>query len=74
MRVKFGMADTAREIDVDVEDAEALIGELEAAVAGGRKVLWVVGEDGHRHGLITDKIVYIDVEAEKPHTGVGFRS
>ena len=75
MRVKFGMADTAREIDVDVDDAESLMTEFEAAVGGGEnRVLWVTDEDGRRHGLVVDKIVYVDVEAEKPRTGVGFSS
>jgi len=73
VRVKFGMAHTARDIDVEVEDAEALVAEFEKAVEEGRKLLWVTEEDGHRHGLMVERIVYVDVEAEKSRT-VGFGS
>ena len=41
------------------------------AVEQGDKLLWVVDEEGHRHGLVVDKIAYVDVEAEKS-TRVGF--
>ena len=72
MRVRFGMADTARDIDTEVDDAKALVEDFEAAVEGGRKVLWVTEEDGRRFGLIVDKIVYVDVEPDKTRSGVGF--
>jgi hypothetical protein len=67
------MAHTAHDIDVEVEDAEALIADFEKAVEEGRKLLWVTEEDGHRHGLVVERIVYLDVEAEKSRT-VGFGS
>jgi hypothetical protein len=37
----------------------------------GERVLWVTDEEGHRHGLVVDKIAYLDVEAERS-TMVGF--
>ena len=72
MRVKFGMADTAREIDVEVDDAEALVSAFVAAIDGGEKVLWVTDQEGRRHGLVVDRIVYVDVEADKARPGIGF--
>ena len=72
MRVRFGMADTPREIDIEVDDAKALIKDFENALEDGDKVLWVTEEDGRRYGLIIEKIVYLDVEPEKARSGVGF--
>ncbi len=72
MRVRFGMADTAREIDIEVDDAKALIKNFEKALESDEKVLWVTEEDGRRYGLVTEMIVYVDVEPEKTRSGVGF--
>jgi hypothetical protein len=44
---------------------------FEQAVQEGEKLLWVVDEDGRRHGLVVDKIAYLDVEAERA-TRIGF--
>lgn len=71
MRVRFGMTMTARELDLEVEDAEQVIRSFQQAVEQGDKLLWVVDEEGRRHGLVVDRIAYIDVEAEKS-TRVGF--
>ena len=72
-RVKFGLADTARELDIEVEDAEALVSQFQQAVDGGEPILWITEEDGHRHGLVVSKIVYLDVEAERvKRGGIGF--
>ena len=71
-RVKFGLSDTARDLDLEVEDAEALVTAFQKAIDSGDAVLWITEEDGHRHGLVVDKIVYIDVEPERTRRGVGF--
>ena len=71
MRVRIGMTMTARELDLEVADAEGVVRSFQQAVDKGDKLLWVVDEEGRRHGLVVDKIAYIDVEAEKS-TRVGF--
>ena len=65
------MSMTARELDLDVADAEEVMRSFRQAVEQGEKLLWVVDEDGHRHGLVVDKIAYVDVEADRS-TKVGF--
>lgn len=72
MRVKFGMADTIREVDVEVDDGDALIAEVERAIAEGDKMLWVTTDEGRRYGLVVDRIVFVDVEPQKQRTGIGF--
>jgi hypothetical protein len=71
-RVKFGLMNVARELEVEVEDVDGLLEEFESALEGGKKLLWVTARGGRRHGLAVDKIVYVDVEAEEAKKGIGF--
>jgi hypothetical protein len=71
VRVRIGMTMTGRELDLEVEDAEEVVRSFQQAMDQGEKVLWIVDEEGHRHGLVVDKIAYVDVEAEKS-TRIGF--
>ena len=71
-RVKFGLTHIGRELDIEVEDADAVVAAFQEAVDNGDPVLWITEDDGHRHGLVVDKIVYMDVEPEKAKRGIGF--
>jgi hypothetical protein len=71
VRVKIGMAATPRELDLEIEDAESLVGSLQQALDGGEKILWVVDEEGRRHGLVVVKIAYVNLEAGSSKT-IGF--
>jgi len=71
MRVRIGMAMAARELDLEVADVEEVVRSFQRAMDQGDRLLWLVDEEGRRHGLVVDKIAYIDVEAEKA-TRVGF--
>jgi hypothetical protein len=66
------MADTAREVDVEVDDTDSLIADVERALTEGEKLLWVTTEEGRRYGLVVDRIVFVDVEPGKQRTGIGF--
>jgi hypothetical protein len=70
-RVKIGLTFAPREVDIEVTDAEAFIHDFEAAVAAGG-VWWVTDREGHRHGLVVDKIAYVDVEPGEPDRAIGF--
>jgi len=72
VRVRIGVTMTARELDLEVADAEEVIRSFRQAVEDGEKILWLVDEEGRRHGLVVDKIAYLDVEADKsPRIGFG---
>jgi len=64
----------ARELEFSVEDADAVVAQIEKAMAGSASLVWVVDSKGHRHGLAVDKIAFIEVEAEDKPGGVGFGS
>lgn len=70
-RVKIGLSHAPREVDVDIADPEGFVREFEQAVTGGAKVWWVTDSEGHRHGIVVDKIAYIDVEPSRDRR-VGF--
>ena len=61
-RVKIGLSQVSREIDIGVDDADAFMRTFEMAMDGPSKVWWVTDDDGHRHGIVVDKVAYIDVE------------
>ncbi len=70
-RVKIGMTSAPREIDVEVADSDAFMREFEAAVSAGQKLWWVTDEQGNRHGLVVEKIAYVEVEPERDRP-IGF--
>ncbi|HSG79904.1 MAG TPA: DUF3107 family protein [Acidimicrobiia bacterium] len=72
IRVKFGLMNAARDLDLEVEDVDVLLEDLASALAGDQKLLWVTEKGGHRYGLAVDKIVYVDVEPEEAKKGIGF--
>jgi hypothetical protein len=47
--------------------------EFEEVVNGAAKVWWINDQEGHRHGIVVDKIAYVDVEPERERL-VGFGS
>lgn len=70
-RVKIGLTFAPREVDIDVDDAERFIREFESAIAAGG-VWWVTDREGHRHGLVVEKIAYVDVEPGERDRTIGF--
>ena len=70
-RVKIGMTNAPREIDIEVVDSDGFMREFEAAVSQGQKLWWVTDDDGNRHGLVVDRIAYVEVEPERDRT-IGF--
>lgn len=70
-RVKIGLTFAPREVDIDVDDGEAFIRDFEAAVTAGG-VWWVTDREGHRHGLVVDKIAYVDIELGERDRTIGF--
>lgn len=70
-RVKIGLTFAPREVEIDVTDADSFIRDFEAAVAAGG-VWWVTDREGHRHGLVVDKIAYVDVEPGERDRTIGF--
>lgn len=63
MRVRIGLAMAPREIEIEVDDPDALAAEIEAALADGRGLVWVTDGSGQRHGIAVEKVAFIEIEA-----------
>jgi hypothetical protein len=70
VKVRIGVQG-ARELEFEVADTAALIADLEAAISDGG-MLWVTDAKGERHGLVGEKIVFLEVDKGKDGPGVGF--
>ncbi|MDH3260370.1 MAG: DUF3107 domain-containing protein [Acidimicrobiia bacterium] len=71
MRVRIGIGDTSREIELDVGDADALIAEIEDAFDGDTAILWFTDVGDRRIGVPVSRIAYVELEPEQ-RVSVGF--
>lgn len=71
MRVRIGIGDTSREIELDVPDADALIAEIEGAFEAAKSMLWFTDTRERRVGVPLSRIAYVEVEADQK-VSVGF--
>ena len=71
MRVRIGIGDTSREIELDVDDGDALIAEIEDAFGGDKMILWFTDVGDRRIGIPVSGIAYIELEPEQ-RVSVGF--
>ncbi len=63
---------SARELELEVDEPEAVKKALEAAMASGDPVVWLTDTRGHQFGIVVDKLVFVEVEYAKGKPGVGF--
>jgi len=71
VRVRIGIGDTSREIELDVEDGDALIAEIEAAFGGEQTILWFTDVGDRRIGVPVSRIAYVELEPDQ-RVSVGF--
>lgn len=71
MRVRIGIGDTSREIELDVADADALIVEIGEAFDDEKAILWFTDVGDRRIGVPTTRIAYVEIEPEQ-RVSVGF--
>jgi len=73
--VRIGVTYTAKEIDVELPegaDADALQGEVDAALGGDVSVFWLTDRKGRRVGIPTDKIAYVEIGTPDAARRIGF--
>jgi len=73
MRVRIGVADTSREVELDVDDTDAFIAMVEEAHTRGDAFVWVDALDGKRVGIPITRLGFIEIEPAH-RVNVGFRS
>ena len=75
MEIRIGVIYTAKEIEVDLgeeADREKVIADIEAAVAGDDRMLWLTDRRGRRIGVPSSKIAYLEIDASAEGRKVGF--
>jgi hypothetical protein len=70
-KVRVGVQ-SARELELEVEDPDAVKKTIEAAMASGDPVVWLTDTRGHQFGILVDKLVFVEVEYARGKPGVGF--
>lgn len=63
---------SARELELEVEEPDAVKQAIESAMAAGESVVWLTDTRGHHFGIVVDKLAFVEVEYAKGKPGVGF--
>ncbi len=71
MRVRIGVTDTSREFEIEVDDLDAFTTMLNKAFKSDDRLVWLTDIKGHRVGIPTDRIAYVEAE-EDQKISVGF--
>ncbi|MEA2024237.1 MAG: DUF3107 family protein [Actinomycetota bacterium] len=69
-KVRFGMSST-RELEIEVEPGHDIAAEFEVAASKGVQILWIRDSRGHRHGIVVEKVAFIEIESAR-RRDVGF--
>ena len=72
MLVRIGLSMAPREIEIDIEDGAGLADDIEQALAADQAMVWATDRQGMKHGLVVDKIAFIEFESEESKLGIGF--
>lgn len=71
MRARIGIADTGREIEVEVGNKDEIVRRLESAYDDGVSILWFQDTKGDDIGVPVERIAFIEL-VESPDKAVGF--
>ncbi|MFO7548420.1 MAG: DUF3107 domain-containing protein [Acidimicrobiia bacterium] len=72
MKVRIGIADSDRVIELDVEDPAAYEREIETAFAGDSALLWFEDAKRRRIGVPRQRVAFVEIETETDRAAVGF--
>ncbi|MGA7228917.1 MAG: DUF3107 family protein [Acidimicrobiia bacterium] len=71
MKVRIGVAETNKVVELDIDDEEAFKKEIESRVAAGG-MAWFTDTKGHAVGLPSHAVAYVEIESEQDGRSVGF--
>jgi hypothetical protein len=72
LKVKIGIADADRVVEIETDDPGALRKTIDAAFASGTTVLWFEDTRKRLVGIPRDKVAYVEIEQEVESRSVGF--
>lgn len=71
LRVRIGISNTDKVVELEIEDAEKFKSEIEKAVEAGG-LAWLVDSRGRTVGVPAQKVAYVEIEDAGTATKVGF--
>ena len=75
MDVRIGIAESPQVIEVEMEndvDRDALKADVEAALAGKSKILWLTDRKGTDFAVPSDRIGFVEVGTADAEKRIGF--
>ena len=75
MDVRIGVTQTPKEIEVELaegSDVDALVAQIEQALASEQGVLWLTDRRGRRVGVPAAKVAYVELNTGADDRRVGF--
>lgn len=72
MKARIGVADSAKVIELEVEDSEAFRKEVEAVFSSDQEVYWFTDTKQLAVGVPVSRIAYVEIETEESQRRVGF--
>jgi hypothetical protein len=72
VKVRIGIAESQRVVELEVDDAAAFEASVEESYAGDTSLLWFEDTKHRRVGIPRDRISYIEIETLSEKSAVGF--
>ena len=75
MQVHIGMIQTPKELEIDLgekADGDAVVEDINKALAGESNMLWLTDRKGRRVGVSTAKLAYVEIGPDELERRVGF--
>lgn len=72
MKVRIGIADAERVVELEVDDAKGFERTVEEAFAGETSLLWFEDTKRRRVGIPRERVAYVEIETDDDRQSVGF--
>jgi hypothetical protein len=71
MKVRIGIAETDKLVEIEIEEVDAFKEELERALAGG-ELAWFTDSKGRTVGIPARQVAFVEVDDNAGGPAVGF--
>lgn len=71
MRLRIGVSQATKELELDVDDPRAVVDGYGDAVDRGDVLFWIDQVDGSRFAVVVGNVLYFELEADR-RKSVGF--
>ena len=72
MKVRIGIAESTKVIELEVADAQAFESGFVEALANDEVLVWVEDSKKRRVGIPSARVAYVEIETDDARTSVGF--